>query len=48
MLGVTVEFREPPFAAIRWCGAVLTPIVPVPEAAANEDDGFVFGEKDVH
>jgi hypothetical protein len=45
--GVPVEFGQPPFAAIRRCRAVLTALVPVPEAAVNEDDRFVFNQHHV-
>ena len=42
--GVAVEFFQPPFAAVCGRGAVLATFVAMPEAAVNEDDGFVFGQ----
>ena len=45
--GVAVEFGEPPIAAVRRRRAVLAPAMPMPEAAVDEDGGFVFREKDV-
>ena len=44
---VAIEFCQPPCAAIRRRGAVLTTFVPMPEAAVNEDDGLVPGQNDV-
>jgi hypothetical protein len=46
--GVPFEFGDPPFAAVRRRRAVLTAAMPMPEAAVNEDGGFVFREKNVH
>ena len=45
--GVAVEFCQPPFAPVRGRSAVLAAFVAMPEAAVNEDDGFVFGQNDV-
>lgn len=45
--GVAVELGQPPFASVCGCSAVLAAFVAVPEAAVNEDDGFVFGQDDV-
>ena len=45
--GVAVEFRQPPFAAVRRRRAVLAAFVSVPEAAVNEDSGLMLGEHDV-
>ena len=46
--GVAVEFGQPPFAAIRRRRAVLAAFVPMPEAAVDEDGGFVFRKEDIH
>jgi len=45
--GVAVELGEPPFAAVRRSGAIFATAMAVPEAAVNEDGGFVFGQEDV-
>ena len=45
--GVAFEFRDPEFAAVCRCGAIFAAAVAMPEAAVNEDDGFVFGKNDV-
>jgi hypothetical protein len=45
--GIPVEFCQPPFPAIRWCGAIHTSSMPMPKAAMNEDDGFEFRQNDV-
>lgn len=41
------EFRDPPFAPVRRRGAVLATFVPVPEAAMDENDRFVFCQYNV-
>lgn len=45
--GVAFEFGDPEFAAVRRRRAVFAAAVAVPEAAVDEDGGFVFGEDDV-
>lgn len=45
--GIAVEFGQPPFTAVRGGCAILTALVAMPEAAVNEDDGFVFGQDNV-
>ena len=45
--GVAFEFGDPEFAAVGWGGAVDAATVAVPEAAVDEDGGFVFGEDNV-
>src|SRR5688572_12700257 len=45
--GVAVQFRQPPFAAVRRRRAVLATLMPMPKAAVDEDGGFVFRQKDV-
>lgn len=45
--GVAVEFRQPPFAAVRRRRAVLAAPMPMPEAAMNKDDRLVFDEHHV-
>ena len=45
--GVAVEFRQPPFAPVRRRRAVLAALMPVPEAAVNEDGGFMFLQEDI-
>ena len=44
---VPVEFLQPECASIRGRRAVLATFVAMPEAAVNEDDGFVFRQDDV-
>ena len=39
--------REPPFATVCRGGAVFAAGMAVPEAAVDEDGGFVFGEEDI-
>ena len=46
--GIAVEFRQPPFTPVRRRRAVLATRMPMPEAAVDEDGGFVFREHDVH
>src|SRR2546427_12843206 len=45
--GVAFEFLQPPGAAVHGRRAILTAPVPVPEAAVNEDGGFVFRKKNI-
>jgi len=45
--GVSFELGDPPFAPVRWCGAVLAAAMAMPEAAVDEDDRFVFRENDI-
>jgi hypothetical protein len=45
--GVAFEFFNPEFAAVGGGGAVFAAAMSMPEAAVDEDDGFVFGEDDV-
>ena len=45
--GVPVEFLQPKLPPIRWRGAILATFMPMPEAAVDEDDGFVFRQDDV-
>lgn len=44
---VGFEFFDPEFTAVCWCGAVFAAAVAMPEAAVDEDNGFVFGEDNV-
>jgi len=44
---IAIEFRQPELPPIRRRRAILTALVPMPEATMNEDGGFVFGENDV-
>ena len=44
---ISLQLRHPKFPTIRWRRAVFTALVPVPETAVDEDDGFVFGQDDV-
>ena len=46
--GVAVEFRQPPFAPVRRRRAVFAAAMPMPETTVNEDDRFVFRQKNVH
>lgn len=41
--GIPIQFRQPEFSAVRRCRAVFATFMPMPEAAVNEDGGFVFG-----
>jgi len=45
--GVAFEFRQPPFAAIRWHRAIRTAAMPVPEATVHEDNGLVFRQANI-
>ena len=45
--GVAVEFGQPPFTAVGRRRAVLATLMPMPEAAVNEDDGSVPRQNDV-
>ena len=45
--GVAVEFRQPPFAAVRRRRAVPATRMPVPEAAVNENRDALFYQNDV-
>ncbi len=45
--GVTVEFGEPPFAAVGGCRTIPAAAMPMPETAVDKDDGFMFREKNV-
>ena len=44
---ISVELLQPELAAVRWCCAIFATFVPMPEAAVDEDDGFVFRQNDV-
>jgi hypothetical protein len=44
---VSVQLCEPPFPAIRRGRAIHAPAMPMPEAAVDEDGGFVFRKKNV-
>jgi hypothetical protein len=41
------ELFEPPLAAVGRGGAVFAVFMSVPEAAVDEDGGFVFGEENI-
>jgi len=45
--GVAFEFLQPPGVTVRRCRAIPAAAMPVPEAAVNENGGFVFRENDV-
>jgi len=45
--GIAIEFGQPPFASMSWYSSSFAAFVAMPEAAVNEDDGFVFGQNDV-
>ena len=45
--GVAFEFGDPPFPPVCRRRTILTTPVPVPEAAVNEDGGFVFRKKNI-
>jgi hypothetical protein len=44
---ISLELSNPPFSPVRGRGAILATAMAVPEAAMDEDDGFVFGQNDV-
>ncbi len=44
---VPFQLRHPPFAAVCRRRAIPPAAMPVPEAAVDEDGGFVFGQDDV-
>jgi hypothetical protein len=44
---ISVQFLQPEFPAVRWRRAILALLVPVPEAAVDEDHGFVFRQDDI-
>ena len=44
---IPVEFREPPFTTAGRSRTVFTTLMPMPEAAVDEDGGFVFRQDDV-
>jgi hypothetical protein len=44
---VALEFGQPEIAAVGGSGAVFAAAVAMPEAAVDEDGGFVFGEDNV-
>ena len=46
--GVSIQLFEPEFAPVGRGRAILATLVSVPEAAVDEDDGFVFREKNIH
>ena len=45
--GIAFEFREPPGTAVGRGRAIFAVFMAVPEAAMNEDRGFIFGQNDV-
>src|SRR5262245_55667545 len=45
--GVAVEFGQPPLLSVGRRRAVLAALVSMPEAAVDEDGGFVFGQENV-
>ncbi len=44
---IPIQLFQPEFTPVGWCRAILAPLVPMPEAAVDEDDGFVFRQDDV-
>jgi len=40
--GIAIQFREPPCAPVRGCGAVFATAMPMPETAVDENGRFVF------
>ena len=44
---IAAKFLQPPFATVRGNRAILAAFVPMPEAAVDEDGGFVFWQNDV-
>jgi hypothetical protein len=44
---IPAEFLQPELASIRWCRAIPATVVPMPEAAVDEDHGFVFRENNI-
>ena len=39
---IAFEFREPEFPAVCWSRAIFAFAMSMPEAAVNEDNGFMF------
>jgi hypothetical protein len=44
---VSVEFCLPPFGAGFWGGGSFAPFMPMPEAAVDEDHGFIFRQDNI-
>lgn len=44
---IAIDFLQPPFRSRLWDDEIFAALMTMPEAAMNEDDGFVFGQDDV-